>query len=174
MWARQVHWYGWRALSSRSVSHVHSTWTCSVYQRWNNSKLKTSSKTLVCSSYLHGTKHPQIVRYLLRNLIHVVSDEGHVLLPHASSIAAFAADLLVLERIKYDLMSLLRYLWEYTHGEGEDWSHHVSLVVAPQTGQHLLENRNEFAYKSGPHVSHRLFDQVVDLRVILVLDKEME
>ena len=66
-----------------------------------------SRNTGSCLIYLHGTKHPQIIRYLLCNLVHVVPHEGHVLFPHAGPIAPLAADLFVLKSDKRDLKQSL-------------------------------------------------------------------
>ena len=175
MWARQVHWYGWRALSSRSVSHVHSTWTCSVYQRWKSNAFRRARIHILSRLGLP----PWHWAPTDRPLSSLQSDpccswRRSCTASPCRFHCCLCRSLACSKKDRHYSTTRLRYLSEeYTHGEREDRSHHVSLVVTPQTGEHLLENRNQFADESGPHADHRLLDQVVDLRVILVLHKAM-
>ena len=67
-----------------------------------NRTTKSDSKTFF--SDLHDTEHPEIIRDLLPNLIHVAPDESHVLLSQPASIARHFV--LVLKREKATEISI--------------------------------------------------------------------
>ncbi len=102
-------------------------------------------------TYLHDSHDPQIVRDLLLHLVHVAPDEAHVLLAESGSVSG-------------DVVLV---------GEVEEGADDAALVVPAQLVQHALQHRGQLAHQVGSHRLKSLVDQVVNLRVVLVLEKKM-